>query len=79
MALQIESSLPPTVAQQVFIIGSGIAGALTGLVIARGFAGIKEVPTPLVVATTVVSIFFTVGAGLYLAKKAKEGVYARTR
>lgn len=75
MVAQIEapSTLAPGVAQQIFVIGSGVAGALTGLVIAKGFVGVKNIPTPLVVATTVVSVVATVGAGVYLAKRAKEG------
>jgi len=63
----------PTIAQQMFVIGSGISGALAGLLLAREFTGIKDVSLPLVVGTTTVSVLFTIGAGIYLARKAKEG------
>lgn len=66
------SRMAPTIAQQIFVLGSGIAGGLAGFALAKGFSGVKDVSTPLVVATTVVSVFCTLGAGLYLANKAKE-------
>jgi hypothetical protein len=61
-----------TIAQQMFVIGSGIAGGLAGLALAKSFSDVKDVPVPLVTGTTLVSIFFTVAAGAYLARKAKE-------
>lgn len=65
--------LAPTVAQQIFTIGSAVAGGIAGLVLAREFAGLDRVPSSMVFGATIVSVFFTVGAGLYLAKEAKEG------
>lgn len=74
MALVIEapSRVPPTVALQAFTIGSALAGGLTGIILARELAGVEDVPVPLVAGATIVSILFTLGAGLYLAKKVRE-------
>jgi hypothetical protein len=69
----VSYNLTPTMAQQIFVIGSGIAGGVAGICIARGFAGVKNVPGYLVALATIVSFAFTLGAGLYLAEKAKEG------
>lgn len=70
--IEAPARVPPTVAQQIFVIGSGVAGGLAGFILARDFAGIANVPTRLVVGTTIVSILATVAAGVYLARKAKE-------
>jgi hypothetical protein len=72
---QVPTSVPTTIAQQMFVIGSGIAGGLAGFLLAKELAPVKNVSVPLVAGTTLVSIFFRVGAGLYLARKAKEGQY----
>jgi len=71
--LQAPDRLAPTVAQQMFVIGSGIAGGLAGILIAREFSKVEDVSAPLAIGTTVVSVLFTVGAGMILAKKAAEG------
>jgi len=62
----------PTEAQQMFVIGSGIAGGLAGWFLAKGLAGVKEVPMSLVLGATLVSVLCTVGSGIYLARKVKE-------
>jgi len=74
MALIAEDNgrVPPTIAQQVFTIGSAIAGGLAGMVLARELADVENVPVSLVAGTTIVSALFTIGAGLYLAKKVRE-------
>lgn len=74
MALIIEapSRVPPTVAQQIFTIGSAIAGGFAGIIVAREFVGVKDVPLSLVAGATIVSVLFTLGAGLYLARKVRE-------
>jgi hypothetical protein len=71
MALIVEapSRVPPTVAQQIFTIGSAIAGGLAGIVVARKFAKVQDVPTSQVAGATLISVLFTLGAGLYLAKQ----------
>jgi len=69
--LQVPDSIAPTVAQQMFVVGSGIAGGVGGYLIARQFANVKEVPLPLVVGTTLVSVLFTLGAAIFLARAAK--------
>jgi heterodisulfide reductase subunit A-like polyferredoxin len=71
MGLETPTRVAPTVAQQIFVIGSGIAGGLAGFALAKEFTNVKDVSTPLVIGTTIVSIFFTLGAGFYLARKAK--------
>lgn len=66
------TTLPPTVGQQVFTIGSAVAGGLAGIIVARKFADVETVPTNYVVAATVVSALFTLGAAAYLANKVTE-------
>jgi hypothetical protein len=68
----MDQTVAPTVAQQIFTIGSAISGGLAGIAIARAFAGVDRVPQNLVMGATVISVFATLGAGLYLAKKARE-------
>ena len=67
------SRMAPTIAQQIFVLGSGIAGGLAGFALAKGFSGVKDVSTPLVVGTTIISVICTLAAGLYLSDKSKEG------
>lgn len=71
VGVQLPETVAPTVAQQMFVVGSGIAGGVAGYLIAKEFSGIESVSLPLVVGTTVVSVLFTVGAGIYLARKAR--------
>lgn len=68
----ITTYVAPTVGQQIFTIGSALAGGLTGIILAREFANVDQVPRDTVILTTLVSVVFTVGAGFYLAKKVKE-------
>lgn len=67
-----ETVVPTTIAQQVFVIGSGIAGGLAGFIIAKELTGVKDVPVSLVAGVTLISALATLGAGIYLAQKAKE-------
>lgn len=67
-----EDTLPSNIAQQIFVLGSGLAGAAAGMILAKSFSGVSEIPRSTVIGTTIVSIVFTLGAGLYLAKKAEE-------
>lgn len=63
-----DGRVAPTVAQQVFILGSGIAGGLAGFLLARHLSKVKDVSLPLVAGTTIVSVVATFGAALYLVK-----------
>jgi predicted transporter len=71
LVAQIPDRVATTVAQQMFVVGSGIAGGVAGYLIAKEFSDIETVSTPLVIGTTVVSVLFTVAAGIYLARKAR--------
>jgi hypothetical protein len=77
MALVISAPerVAPTLAQQIFTIGSAVAGGLAGIVVAKEFVGVKDVPVSLVAGATLVSVIFTLGAGLYLARKVHEAYY----
>jgi len=70
--IEAPETIPVTIAQQIFMIGSGIAGGLAGFVLARELSDVREVRTPTVVITTAISALFTIGAGILLARKAKE-------
>lgn len=70
--VQAPPTVPATIAQQIFVIGSGIAGGLAGWKLASELRNVENVSTPLVVGTTVVSVLFTIAAGVYLVRKAKE-------
>jgi hypothetical protein len=72
VVLQVPDKVPATVAQQMFVIGSGIAGGLGGFILARKFSRIQEVSVPMVALTTIVSIAATLGAALYLGQVSKE-------
>jgi len=66
------SRVPPTVAQQIFVIGSGIAGGLGGIALARNLTGVKDVSVKYVAGATIISVIFTLGAAIYLGRKARE-------
>jgi len=61
--------VPPTVAQQVFVIGSGIAGGAAGFYLAKELSEFEDVPVPPLAIATILSVFFTFGAAIYLVKK----------
>ena len=70
MALVSEapSRVPPTVAQQIFVIGSGIAGGAAGFYLAKELTQVEEVPVAPLAIATILSVFFTFGAAVYLVK-----------
>jgi len=68
----VRETVPPTIAQQVFTIGSGIAGGLAGFMLARELVGVKEVPTSVLAGATLVSAAFTFGAAYFLGKAVKK-------
>lgn len=69
MALVISApeKVAPTVAQQIFVIGSAVAGILGGIVLANKLAKVPNVSMKQVVGATAISIIFTFGAALTLA------------
>ena len=66
------ATLAPTVGQQFFVIGSGIAAGIAGLILAKELVGVTRIPTSAVIFATGFSAFALLGAGVYIAKKAKE-------
>jgi len=56
----------------MFAIGSGIAGGLAGMFMAKGLVGRTSVPTSYVVGATIVSALFTFGAAALLIKALPE-------
>ena len=67
--IQAPDRVPATVAQQVFVIGSGIAGGLAGFKLAQKFSQVEDVPVPPLAIATLVSIAFTFGAAVWLANR----------
>lgn len=68
LVIQAPDRVAPTVAQQVFLVGSGIASGLAGFLLAKHLSKVPDVSFPLVAGTTFVSILATFGAAVYLAK-----------
>ena len=66
--IRLTEYMPPTVAQQLFTIGSGVAGGLAGMILAKGLVGRTSVPSSWVVGATIVSALFTFGAAAFLVK-----------
>jgi len=52
----------------MFTIGSGIAGGLAGMVMAKGLVGRMSVPSSYVIGATIVSALFTFGAAFVLIR-----------
>lgn len=71
-SIHITDQMPPTIAQQLFTIGSGIAGGLAGMVMARGLVGRTSVPTSYVIGATAISALFTFGAAFLLIRTLPE-------
>jgi len=74
MTVSLAPTLPPTVGQQFFVIGTGIAAGVAGLILAKKLVGVTRVPTSAVIFATGFSALALLGAGVYIAKKAKESV-----
>ena len=64
-------SVAPTIAQQTYIIASGLAGGAAGMVLAFYLAGKKEVPTRTVIAASLLSAVMTFIPALIIARDAK--------
>jgi hypothetical protein len=63
--------LTPTVGQQIFVIGSGVAGGVGGFLLAKELSGVDKIPSTAVIVATIISFFGTLGAAVYLARKAR--------
>lgn len=70
--ITVSSTVRPTIGQQIFTIGSAIAGGLAGMIVAREFSQVEEVPTNQVIFATAISVIFTVAAAVYLAKQVNQ-------
>ena len=70
--VEVTQKVPPAVAQQVFTVGSAIAGGLAGFVLAKRLTDVKEVPVPPLVVATLVSAVFTLGAAIMQARSLEK-------
>lgn len=70
---QLPDSLAPTVAQQAYLIGSGLAQGGANIVLARGLADIDEVPTDTVALSILVSAILTLVPVLFFLELMKRG------
>lgn len=68
----VSGEVAPPVAQQIFTIGSAIAGGVAGFVLANSLSKAEVVPTDKVLGATLISALFTLGAALVLAKSVEE-------
>lgn len=66
--IKAPARVAPTVAQQIFTVGSAVAGGLGGFVLARKLSKVTDVSFPLVAGTTFISILATLGAAVYLGR-----------
>jgi hypothetical protein len=55
----VSETLPNTLAQQTYLIGSGLAQGAANLILAKGLAKYPEVPTDKLVIVTLFSIALT--------------------
>ena len=75
----IGQNVAPPIAQQIFTIGSAIAGGVAGYVLARELAHVKTVPRDRVITATIVSSVFTLGAAVLLARSLEKEAIGRRR
>lgn len=68
----VPAKVPATTAQQVFTVGSGVAGGLAGFLLAKKLADVREVPAPALVGATLMSAVFTFGAAILLARAVRK-------
>ena len=67
---EMPTTLPPTIAQQTYIVASGIAGGAAGMVLAYYLAGKTQVPTKVVAMASLLSVIFTFVPALIIAREA---------
>ena len=70
-AIAAPERVAPTVAQQIFVIGSAIGAITAGIFLAKGLSQVRDVPTSRVVGATIISGLFTFLGGAYLARTSK--------
>ena len=75
----MSEQIPPTVAQQIFTIGSGVAGGLAGFYLAKQLVGVKYVPREKVILATLISALFTFGAAVFLSRALEKEAIAKRR
>lgn len=66
LVIRAPARVAPTVAQQIFTVGSAVAGGLGGFLLAKKLTKVSDVSFPLVLGTTLISIIATFGAAYYL-------------
>ena len=66
--IEAPDRVAPTVAQQIFTVGSAVAGGLAGFLLAKKLAKVPDVSMRLVAGTTIISIIATFGAAVYLVR-----------
>ncbi len=67
----LPGTMAPTIAQQTYIIASGIAGGMAGMVLAYYLRNKSEVKTSTVVAASILSFAFTFVPALIIAREAQ--------
>lgn len=72
---QAPSSLAPTVAQQAYLIGSGLAQGGANIILAHGLADIDDVPTDTVALSIFVSAVLTLVPVILFLKLLQRGRY----
>lgn len=70
-SLVLPATMPPTIAQQTYIVASGLAGGAAGMVLAYYLAGKTQVPTKTVVAASLLSVVFTFVPALIIARESQ--------
>ena len=67
--IEAPDRVPATIAQEIFVIGSGIAGGLAGFSLAQKFSKVQDVPVVPLAIATLISIAFTFGAAVWLGNR----------
>lgn len=72
---QVPSSLAPTVAQQTYLIGSGLAQGGANIILARGLANYDNVPTDTVAVSIFISAILTLVPVIFFLKVLEKRGY----
>jgi hypothetical protein len=65
----IRATVPPPIGQQVFTIGSGLAGGLAGFILAQRLIGKERVDVAPLIAATILSATATLGAAFLIRSR----------